>query len=174
MLPPSVLTCPAYEKRTRKMGLPASVHALQISKNLSVRCSNIARTLQDPLSINITPPSETLQICPQTEEVIATRYTEPDSEPPRKRKYSRYRASITPVHRIHNLLPNTTQSNVLPPPLMRTQKLGTLSTSLPEIYRSRVACISYTDGKYVGMMTHQYFDVLYKAFHTMQSTWPTQ
>eukprot|EP00983_Pelagomonas_calceolata_P048377 1141025-Pelagomonas_calceolata.AAC.7 len=36
---------------------------------------------------------------------------------------------------------------------------------LPEIYRSRVACIYNTDGKCVGMMTSDCFDVLYKAFH---------
>eukprot|EP00983_Pelagomonas_calceolata_P026995 848326-Pelagomonas_calceolata.AAC.1 len=59
---------------------------------------------------------ETLQIFPQTEEVLATRSKEPNSEPPRKRKHSRYRASITPhVHLIHYLLLNRTQSNALTP-----------------------------------------------------------
>eukprot|EP00983_Pelagomonas_calceolata_P070314 1150743-Pelagomonas_calceolata.AAC.4 len=36
---------------------------------------------------------------------------------------------------------------------------------LPEIYRPRVACIYNTDGKCVGMMTPDRFDVLHKAFH---------
>eukprot|EP00983_Pelagomonas_calceolata_P037093 1136186-Pelagomonas_calceolata.AAC.1 len=57
----------------------------------------------------------TLQICPQTEEVAATKPTEPSSEPPRKRKYSRYRSSITPpVHLTHKLLLNATQLNAPP------------------------------------------------------------
>eukprot|EP00983_Pelagomonas_calceolata_P042728 1138629-Pelagomonas_calceolata.AAC.4 len=49
--------------------------------------------------------------------VIATRPIEPNSDPPRKRKRCRHRTSITPVHPTHDLLLNTTQSNVLPPPL---------------------------------------------------------
>eukprot|EP00983_Pelagomonas_calceolata_P062683 1147388-Pelagomonas_calceolata.AAC.1 len=36
------------------MGLPASAHALQKSKNLGIRCSNVARTPQDLVLINIT------------------------------------------------------------------------------------------------------------------------
>eukprot|EP00983_Pelagomonas_calceolata_P118581 1160520-Pelagomonas_calceolata.AAC.2 len=36
---------------------------------------------------------------------------------------------------------------------------------LPEIYRSRAACIYNTDGKCVGMMPPHCFGVLYKAFH---------
>eukprot|EP00983_Pelagomonas_calceolata_P083152 1156096-Pelagomonas_calceolata.AAC.1 len=36
---------------------------------------------------------------------------------------------------------------------------------LPEIYRSRVACIYNTEGKYVGMITPDRFDILYRAFH---------
>eukprot|EP00983_Pelagomonas_calceolata_P037111 1136200-Pelagomonas_calceolata.AAC.1 len=61
---------------------------------------------------------ETLQICPnlKTEEVIATRSTEPNIDPPRKRKRSRYRARITPpVYPTHDVLLDTTQSNVQPP-----------------------------------------------------------
>eukprot|EP00983_Pelagomonas_calceolata_P007207 234156-Pelagomonas_calceolata.AAC.1 len=36
------------------MGLPASVHALQRSKILGTRFSNVARTPQDPVSIKVT------------------------------------------------------------------------------------------------------------------------
>eukprot|EP00983_Pelagomonas_calceolata_P061918 1147031-Pelagomonas_calceolata.AAC.1 len=70
---------------------------------------------------NILP--ETLQVCPQTKVTTAIRNkkglrprsTKPDSKPPRKRKCSRHRTSITPVHPTHNLLLDTSQSN-LPPP----------------------------------------------------------
>eukprot|EP00967_Tisochrysis_lutea_P152376 scaffold298410_cov36-Tisochrysis_lutea.AAC.1 len=53
MLPSSVLNCPAYKENTPKMGLPASVDALQSSKNLGMRCSDVARTPQDLVSINV-------------------------------------------------------------------------------------------------------------------------
>eukprot|EP00983_Pelagomonas_calceolata_P067679 1149568-Pelagomonas_calceolata.AAC.1 len=94
MVPPSMLTCPGYIEYTLQ----------QYSQDTSRPSVNRCNTLL-----------ETLQICPQTEEVIATRSTEPDSEPPRKRKRSRHRASITPLaHPTHNLLLYTTQSNALP------------------------------------------------------------
>eukprot|EP00983_Pelagomonas_calceolata_P063358 1147688-Pelagomonas_calceolata.AAC.1 len=66
---------------------------------------------------NILPKK--LQICPQTEEITATKNTKPNRKPPRKRKRSRHRASITPpVHPTHNLLlpVDTIQPNVLPFP----------------------------------------------------------
>eukprot|EP00983_Pelagomonas_calceolata_P041924 1138261-Pelagomonas_calceolata.AAC.2 len=96
--PPSKRTCSSKKQESR--------YTLQQCKQDTSRPSVNQR--------NTLP--ETLQIYPQTEEILATRSTEPDSEPPRKRKRSIYRASIThPVHRSNNLLLDTTQSNALPP-----------------------------------------------------------
>eukprot|EP00983_Pelagomonas_calceolata_P001031 36585-Pelagomonas_calceolata.AAC.1 len=55
MLPPSVLSCPAYKKVVPSMGLPKSLHALQTSKKLGMRCSNVGRAPQDPVSITTNP-----------------------------------------------------------------------------------------------------------------------
>eukprot|EP00983_Pelagomonas_calceolata_P048250 1140980-Pelagomonas_calceolata.AAC.2 len=114
------------------MGLPASVDALQSSKNLGMRCSDVARTPQDLVSIN-------------RGEVIATRSIEPNSKPPKKRKRSRYRASITPlVYQTQNLFLNATHSNVLPPSPDMDQRLGTLLTPCLEMPPpSELTCLAY-------------------------------
>eukprot|EP00983_Pelagomonas_calceolata_P065780 1148732-Pelagomonas_calceolata.AAC.4 len=108
------------------MGLPASVHALQRSKKLGIRCSNDT-SKPSVNQHNILP--ETLQTCPQTEEITATRPVEPDSEPPKKRKRSRHGTSITPpVHLTHHLLLSTIQSNTLFPPDVNPEARNNLNT----------------------------------------------
>eukprot|EP00983_Pelagomonas_calceolata_P068624 1150002-Pelagomonas_calceolata.AAC.1 len=99
----------------------------QESRYTSQQCSQ--DTSKPSINQHNTLP-ETLRTCPQTEKILPTRSTEPDSEPPKKRKSSRYRPSITPpVHLTHNLLLNTTQSNALPPsPDVNPQPRNDLNT----------------------------------------------
>eukprot|EP00983_Pelagomonas_calceolata_P053241 1143210-Pelagomonas_calceolata.AAC.3 len=84
----SPLTCPAYEKRTKKTGLPASVHALQRSKNLGMRCSNVARTPQDPVSINITLYQRRFKSALRRRKFEQQDLQSPTASPPRKQKHS--------------------------------------------------------------------------------------
>eukprot|EP00983_Pelagomonas_calceolata_P003581 116526-Pelagomonas_calceolata.AAC.2 len=101
MLPCISANLPGLQKRTPRMGLPGSAHALQRSKDLGICHSNVARAPQELLSINLTL-HQTLQICPQRGEVIATKSTELNRKPPKKRKRSRHRTSITPPLAEHN------------------------------------------------------------------------
>eukprot|EP00983_Pelagomonas_calceolata_P023388 736713-Pelagomonas_calceolata.AAC.1 len=135
---------PGIQRETPKDGPPSKrtrSTKKQESRNTFQQCSqdtsgpsvNQHNTLPD------SGVSETPQICPETEEILETRSTEPDNELPTKRKRFRHRASITPpVHLTHNLLLSTTQSDTLP------LNLGTLSTPRLEMPpTSELICLAY-------------------------------